>query len=473
MLKNNTVHNKRRDDPMNRIFFTILLLLLLVTGGVLMWQWNIYKENSTDVQAFESNETISMSVTDNNIEINHEISGLPAGNYILQNINNKQISCQEDKKGCNLSNKALLKTSGGIIKLTYSLKKSKASAYILNNWAVQIKDVNINQTQVEITHYGKNTGIWAAGANIVGQTRKENISFFVFVGNNGVFPLYYENKGIKKTEKSGFAVYGDPTNTVIKAAKQYEIKPPFTFVISNKVDSFTSESLLIRSNKEKMKQVLSNRFYNINYPFTDKEEKWLKSVIGAYVLDEKVEGKPKKLMIELSKQLSSEQREQFISLLKKNHGHNFSSTYLDQLLSEATGMRSNYFDRNKSENRPVSPLYFMNNAKWIDANGVGSAVDSITMNSKRYYSLKQVANHLGFKMVKISNSQIYLADGSKSYRLYPGESTLLYNDKVYNIKGELLKVLNNELYINEEYLLKIFNTFVREQDNELQLISLN
>lgn len=458
---------------MNRIFFTLLLLLLLVTGGVLMWQWNIYKENSTDVQTFESNETISMSVTDHKIEIIHEIRGLPAGNYVLQNINKKQISCQEDKKSCNLSNKAMLKTAGGTIKLTYSLKKSKASAFILYNWAVQIKDVNINQTQVEITHYGKNTGIWAAGANIVGQTRKENISYFVFVGNNGVFPLYYQNKGLKKTENNGFTVYGDLSNTVIKAAKQYEVKPPFTFIISNKVDSFTSESLLIRSNKEKMMQVFSSRFYNKNYPITNKEEKWLQSLIGAYVLDEKVEGKTKKLMIELSKQLSSEQREQFISLLNKNQGHDFSSTYLDALLSEATGMRSNYFDRNKSENRPVSPLYFMNNAKWIDSNGAGSDVESITMNSKRYYSLKQVANYLGFKMVKISNRQIYLTDGSKSYRLYPGESTFLYNDKVYSIKGELLKVLNHKPYISEEYLMKIFNTFVREQDNEFQLISLN
>ena len=93
------------------------------------------------------------------------------------------------------------------------------------------------------------------------------------------------------------------------------------------------------------------------------------------------------------------------------------------------------------------------------------------MNSKRYYSLTQVTEHLGFKMEQISSTHIYLTDGSSSFRLYPGETTFLYNDKAYSIKGELLKELNNEFYISEEYMLKIFNIFVREQDNELQLIS--
>ena len=194
-----------------------------------------------------------------------KLCGLPAGHYVLQNIKNKQISCQEDKKDCEITNKDKLKTTGGTIKLTYSLKNSKASAYVLNNWAVQIKDVNMNQTHVEITHYGKNVGVWVAGANIVGQTKKENISFFVFAGNNGVFPLYYQNKGLKKAEENGFTVYGDSANTVLKAVKQYEVNSPFTFVISNKVDSFTSKLLLIRSNKEKMMQVLSNRYYTKNY----------------------------------------------------------------------------------------------------------------------------------------------------------------------------------------------------------------
>ena len=153
----------------------------------------------------------------------------------------------------------------------------------------------------------------------------------------------------------------------MKAAKKYEVKPPFTFVISNKVDSFTSEFLLIRPNKDYILEVLSNRFYNKNYPFKNKQEKWLQSLIGAYVVDKEVEGKTKKLMIELSKQLSKVQQDYFASLLKENRGHDFSASYLDKLLSEATGMESDYFIRNKSEKHLISPLYFMNHAIWYDA----------------------------------------------------------------------------------------------------------
>ena len=57
----------------------------------------------------------------------------------------------------------------------------------------------------------------------------------------------------------------------------------------------------------------------------------------------KIEGKTKKLMMELSKQLSQEQQDQFTSLLKENRGHEFSASDLDKLLSETTGMKSDYF----------------------------------------------------------------------------------------------------------------------------------
>ena len=460
---------------MNRIFYIILLLLLLVTGGVLAWQWNIYSENKSDsdFRIIQANETIDIAVTDQAIEINHGIAGLPAGNYVIQNSKDTKVTCQKESKNCQITSNDQLKTNGGTIQLTYQLKKPKASAYVLKNWAVSIKDVNMTQTHVELTHYGKNIGIWAAGATLVGQTKKENISYFVFTGNDGAFPLYYQNKALTKDEKNGFTVYGDSNHAVMKAAEKYEVEPPFTFIISNKVDSFTSTYLLIRPNKEYIVQVLSNRFYNKNYPFKKQEETWLQSLIATYVLDEKAAGKPKKLMTELESDLSKEQLDQFISLLKKNRGHNFSAQYLDTLLSEAAGMDSDYFIRNKSEKSTLRPLYFINQATWYDDNGEETDIESITLDSKRYYSLTQVAQQLGFKMERISSTHLFLSDGSRSFRLYPGKPTFLYNEKAYSIKGELLKEFNNEFYISEDYMLKVFSVFVREKDNELQLLSLH
>ena len=54
--------------------------------------------------------------------------------------------------------------------------------------------------------------------------------------------------------------------------------------------------------------------------------------------------------------------------------------------------------------------------------GESSDIESITMNSKRYYSLTQVTKHLGFKMELLVSTHIYLTDGSRSFRLYPGET---------------------------------------------------
>ena len=461
---------------MHRIFITILLLLLVVTGGVLFWQWNIYSEKSAELnQNSKANEMIHMEINDHTIKIIHEISGLPAKSYHLVNPKKAKVSCREGEQDCKLSGEQnqMIKTKGGTIQLSYTLRRPIVSAYVLDKWAIELDGVDMTKTRVEITHYGKKTGMWAAGAHLVGQTKKENISYFVFEGTDGVFPLYYQNSPLKQVEADGVTVYGDISNTLLKAAKQYKVKTPCTLIVSNKVSPYSSEHLLIGRSKDKMTQVLANRYYNNNYPFKDKSEKWLQSLIGAYILGERVEGKSKLMIAELSKQLTAEQQAAFVHLLKKNQGNEFSASLLDKWLMEVTGLKTNYFKSNKSEKAKLSTLLFMNNVKWYDKKGNSSDVESITMNSKRYYSLKQIATNLGFQYEIISDNHIYLTNGKTTFRFFPGEKTFLYNETAYSISGELLKKINNKFYISEEYLPKIFSVVVREQDHELQLISLN
>lgn len=461
---------------MHRIFITILLLLLVVTGGVLFWQWNIYSEKSAGLnQNSKANEIIHMEINDHTIKIIHEISGLPAKSYHLVNPKKSKVSCQEGKQDCKLLGKQnpMIKTKGGTIQLSYTLHRPIVSAYVLDKWAIELGGVDMTKTRVEITHYGKKVGVWAAGAHLVGQTKKENISYFVFEGTEGVFPLYYQNKTLKQVEADGVTVYGELSNAVFKAVKQYEVKKPCTLIVSNKVSPYSSEHLLIGRSKDKITQVLANRYYNKNYPFKEKSEKWLQSLIGAYVLGEQVEGKSKLMIAELSKQLTAEQQATFVDLVKTNQGNEFSAALLDKWLTKVTGLKTNYFKSNKIEKAKLSSLVFINNVKWYDKKGNSSDVESVTLNSKRYYLLKQIATNLGFQYEIISDNHIYLTNGKKTFRFFPGEKTFLYNETAYSTNGELLKKMNNKFYISEEYLFKIFSVMVREQDHELQLISLN
>lgn len=461
---------------MRRIVIVFLLLLLSVTSGVLYWQWTIYSEKSAEVKrtSYKASEMIRMDVTAKTIDITHEILGLPATSFVVKNPRNVKISCQENKKKCTFTDKqkTKIKTNGGTIKFTYTLRKPKADAYVLDNWALTLKDVTIHKTSVELTHHGKDAVTWAAGATLVGQTKKGKINYFVFEGVEGVFPLYFQKQVMKQVEEHGFVIYGDTSQKIIEYAKQYEVETPFTFIISTKRSSFSAEHLLIGRSKANIMQVLANRYYQKNYPFKAKEEKWLQSFIGVYVLDEQAEGKAKQLITELSKQLTEEQQTAFVALLNNNKGQGFSAARLDGYLSEVTGLKTNYFVSNKVEKNKRKSLVFINNAKWYDKQGNSSEIDSITKNSTRYYDLKQVAKKLGFEYEGINDDQIYLTNGKRSYRLFPGEKTFFYNGTAYSIKGDLLKKINNKYYVTEEYLPKIFRVIVREQDGELQLGSL-
>jgi len=460
-----------------RLFFTILFLLLLIMGGVLFWQWNVYLEKQSAQSkhiSYQVNETIHMEVKGRYIEVEHEFFGLPTGNYQLNFQKSIKPVCQEDDKSCQQSGnqKQNLETNGGTLRFTYKLKKSTSQAFVLDNWAVQLEQVKIENTRVEITDYSNKVGIWAAGARLIGETEKEKISYYVFEGREGTFPLYYQQKKSKQFEAGDVMVYGASSGRLVQAVQKYEAIAPITLIITTAASPFSSEHLLIGPSVDKLAHVLSKRYYQTYYPFSNKKERWLQSVIGAYVRDEKPKGKAKQLYEELAKGLTKEQQAAFVSVLKKKRGQEFSAEYLDELLSNVTGLVTHYFELNKVKSHKVHPLIFINQAKWLNRDGEHSVVQSVTVRLKRYYLLEQVTEKLGFHAEWV-NQHFYLNNGSKTFRLYPGKKVFLYNEKAHSVEGTLLTQFNNQYYISEDYMLKVFNVFVREQNNELELVDLN
>jgi hypothetical protein len=323
---------------------------------------------------------------------------------------------------------------------------------------------------VEVTHNGKNAGVWAAGATLVGQANKDTLSYFVFEGNEGIFPLFFQKQSLKRVEKNGIVVYGTPSHTLIQTVETYEVEAPRTFIITNNVPPFSSENLWIGRSPATMAKALSEQEMVKKYPFQKKEEKWLHSFIAAYVLGDKAEGKARALIAELENKLTTKQLAAFKEALKKEQGHEFSAAFMDEVLSRITDRKTPYFENNKVKKRKLISLYFVNNAKWIDKDGERS-VESITMNNTRYYLLTDITENLGFTYEKLS-THLYLTNGATSFRLYPGKTTFLYNEKAYSIKGDLLMEFRNQFYISEKYVRKVFSIFVREKDNQLELVSL-
>ena len=56
----------------------------------------------------------------------------------------------------------------------FHLKKPSSVAYVLDQWAIELKDVKMNKTRVEITDYGKAAGMWAAGADLIGKRKRKH-----------------------------------------------------------------------------------------------------------------------------------------------------------------------------------------------------------------------------------------------------------------------------------------------------------
>lgn len=457
-----------------RTFFLTLLLLLLSIGGILLWQWNVYSENKKINESnakYAVDEIIQINATGSQLKIKHEIANLPKGTYELIIQKAKKLTCSKQGDNCEKDGHNITKSDGGVLVLNYTVAKPKKAAFVLHNWAVKLKNVDVERSTVEITDTSKDSGVWASGGKRIGAKKKDLIKYYLFEGQDGSYPLYYQEKNIKHNVKGVFTVYGHLPKGLLKKVKAYH-EGPLTIVFTNYPITFESKSLIVVPNQSKAIQAVRNQYVMEHYPFEKESEQWLGTYIAGQISNEKGEGKVKKMIAGIDKGLTEEEKTKFISLLENEEGATFTAKRLDQLLTEAVSHESKYFRSNRNQAKAYVSLQFMGTSTWMNIQGESSEIPFVRYQTKNYYPLKTIAENLNFKYEAISKEQIYLTNNSQSYRFFIGEKTFLYNEKVHSVSGQLLKRINDEVYVNEAYLLKVFNVMIRESSQGKQLISL-
>ncbi|RFU71154.1 hypothetical protein D0469_04240 [Peribacillus saganii] len=470
---------------MVRTFFSILMMLSTAIAGMLLWQWQWYSENrdkTTEIINPHAVQYLKITHTKGAVTVEQTIKGLPAGTYTVENQNIQKWSCIENQtSNCTPKEKAgkTVRSNGKQLRFSYSFPlNSNKPSFVLMNWSLRIKNISIDNTRVEIIESGNRKGMWAAGAPVLANKVKKYIDYYVFEGNAESFPLYFHSGKLSHRKLSNkLEIYGelapDQASRLKQAVAEISDFPFLAIIATDQYPEYKAGNLMIISSLQGLEQELLTQYLQLQYPFLDKQETWLQSYIGQLLFSQKTQSEKVHLINKsIEEELSADQQSRFIEILKEEKGRIYSAQLLDALLSKAAGQKTSFFTENRFTAKSVIPLYFIENKNVLVNRNEINGERAIYIKNQRFYPFETVASSLGYAINMVNPTHYLITRDSNSYRFYLDKSSFLFNDKTYGISENPFLTLNEKVYIQEIWLNEIFQTFVRENKNEIEIVEL-
>lgn len=293
---------------------------------------------------------------------------------------------------------------------------------------------------------------WFSGAVSEVRVDKEHISYFAWKKKDAtVFPLYMSKAQLIKDERydpylsvfslhpaEGLSINSDwykqlPSNnglTLVQSNNGQVYQAPLLVVIPKGYHVNTIEELAIRAYLQHYKK-----------PKSDKIE-WIWDVLPSFILDRPTgEGKGLEMSKELNENLQPEVKKEFATwlLMQNQDKTGITLAELDQQLSELSGLKTIFFEKNERKNNPVVPLYYIDSRKVFygdkEINLTWSAVEK---NNILLFPFKETLEITGFDVKVLTE---------------PDKYEIMKNDKrwTFPLKGEAnpLEFIGEDLFISE------------------------
>ncbi|MEH6944995.1 copper amine oxidase N-terminal domain-containing protein [Bacillus sp. JJ722] len=459
--------------------FVTSIFILLATGGVLLWQWNVY---SKDEEIIEKNrqsvvdQHIQIQQNEETLQVSQSMSNLKKGKYKLENPSKVEIKVDGKK----LSNNTVsIKEDEKNVTFNYSIPfNSKQRSMMLEDWALQLENVQTNKTKVEMTVESNRTGSWAAVADQIGKANKKYVDYYVFEGEGPVYSLYYQQGELhhEKMEDDGPNIYYEDSfkpavkQVASKLGEFPDLQDSVVILTSKHQEGINQDLLMINdvNNAEKLNNQISQLYVNSTFPFKNEQEKWQQNILGNLYTN-KSNGSPKtKAMVEiLKKELYEPEIQSFIKIALAEE-EPLTSARLDGILSNIKEKNTSFFQLNSNEKNSVIPLYY-EDVREVVVNDKALQGKYYYQNDKLLLPLLPIMKEAGYTYDFISQDHILLTKDGESIRLYPNKNVFILNGIDYSLATAPLTIINDEYYLHADWLKDIFGMTVIEDEEKISI----
>ncbi|MFB6466521.1 hypothetical protein ACE38V_06800 [Cytobacillus sp. Hz8] len=472
-----------------KVLLSIFFALAATVGGLLLWQWHSYsnqtdQSNKSEVESI--NQMISIEVRNNQLNIVQNIEGLSSNKEyrLIAPASVKSWKCfVQDSKSCSSqdknSNTFQAKNEKMRIQTIIPLNK-KEEAFLLNHWLVTISNTTINHSSMEIVDYRRKNGSWVTGIPLKGGKQLDFVSYYFFQGNKDPGSLYWQTKTLKQTDDSmGFSFFYEGQQKPkfsISNLKDSVAFPYVSIVISSQFHETFGKGILIMNRnvrQEVIERKLMEVYYASKFEGIAQEEKWLIEVFASMAINQNSHSaKGNRMIKDIENVLDGQQLKRFLKTVNSEKSP-LNPRILDNLFSKTVGRPTHFFTLNQNEKTHFIPIFYYDQRKVVISKRITDQIEVIYHGEDKLFPLEATLKELGYEVdISTNHDSIVLRKGNNQYRLFLYDPIFIFNQQNYGLLENPLVKMNGTVFIKQNGLQSIFKILINETSERIMLSSM-
>jgi len=460
----------------------LLVFLLAITSGLLIWQWEMYSENTKENlenQMEQAVQHITIESAGKELKITQTVTGLWEDKeyQIVRPDNLFRWQCIDEQEGNCKSFSQELHTflaDTGEFRFTFVIPIQQQSAFLLTDWTTIIKNVDIKETTIDIVEKEKRDSTWVAGLPQTGYEQLSLIDFYSFKGKGGTPAIYWQPESIeKKTLSKSLVLYANPLfvqSTDYQITASMEQEEFIAIIYTDAVKPYTGQGIKLVSTSSQVEVVereLINEYYLKKFIQLSKDEQWIIDFLTALTLaTPPAHPKSEIMLAELSPYFTEKERKSFLQAVQKEKKLiNFQM--LDQMLGNSKGLKTHFFSANKVEESEWIPLFFIDQRQLIINNQITS-IPIVHRKDKILFPFVETMKAMGFQ-VKAEEGIFYVSNPKEQYIFFLNQPIFTHNGTDFGLLESPLSEEIGDVYITNQTLQTIFRVSITENQLSIML----
>lgn len=464
---------------------SIFATLVIISGALLFVQYQVHSTQvEYDVKDFNFAQEIEIDYRNNSLDVRQTFKNLPTGEVaitipaIAQSVDcflETENSCKRiDLNTMHIKpGETKSQTISYVIPLTTDLSQSQ----MFRNIFASLENGTVQYSTVHISTDSATVGQWVMNIPLVGEQQLSLVNYTMFSGKGEVADLYWNPQKIASTKLHNQITLYTPYDVSVEFKEAVEAIPLLNDSYISIVQgnpAYSGEGILFMDEITLQTVETAILYAQLEqlYTFDETVPVWLKDVVLSSLSDELFGNeKAQEITSTLQEKLGEKQWAVWKSKLKALEGKKLSVEKLNTILSEVLNNKTNYFVKN-SEVDYVYPFYYIDGRPLVVNGSEPLNIDLIFYEGKVLYNADQLLPALGYTAY-VGENGYYVNSESRIFRFPQGHNFYVYNQRRYDTTSEPFTILDQEHYIEESWLQRLFLLNIKKEETQIVIQQIN
>lgn len=460
---------------------SIFTTLVIIIGAVLFIQYQVHS-NQVDLEekAYRYSQEIEVVYRAESLDIRHHFKNLPDQKVQINlPANATAIECfLEAEYSCDRLNIENMEFTEGqtrtqSISYVIPIPGGLGNSTLLENVFAQLENGNAHFSVVHISTDSATKGQWVTGLPLIGQQELTLVNYTMFSGEGNVKDLYWDARdlAVQSIHPSITLYSAQPVSLDLKEqlSEINLLDDTHISIVQSNIENAKHRVLFMPeiTVEAVQKQLLMTQLQSY-YVLDESLSNDLKQMLLYYLTGASISSsKGNEMTAKLQSLMSENQLTYWKQLLIEHQGQEMNAEKMDELLGQVLNKATNYFEKN-NEVTTVYPFYFIDGREIFYNSELQSDFEIIFYEGRVLYKAQPLLTALGYNAYEGENGY-YVNNDTRIFRFPIEHGFYVYNQRRYNTASEPIEKIENQYFIEESWLQRLFLVEITKEDTSINI----